>query len=162
MKATTKRSIQLYEQLSGKAQASLVFNLLAEQNADEAHRVHESAKWIYGRFKDPDYSEWSQRMTNVALLCGIRYWQLAAQRNAAMIVIAESDDDAELPIACVKAIGQRMQAIKKALSDLCDQHGFDYQAALKLADIPEGEPSQDYDEGFYSSWRKDMLECLPA
>lgn len=159
MKQTTKRSLRLYETLTPKQQAALTFQLLAEQNAEEAVRVHDAAAWRYGRFKDATYTEWRDRFQNVCMIVGIEYWRLNCHRHAVMLAMAENLD---LEPEYVKKISARLASLQAVLQDLCVQHGFDHSAALTLAGVPkQGTTDNASDSNYYQDWLNNLNDCLP-
>src|SRR5699024_3077416 len=119
MNRNTKRSVSLYENLTPKQQAAVCFNFLGEQDAQEASRVHEAVAWKTGRFKDADYTDWRDAMQSVCLIIGLEYWRLAAQRMAALAIMAEREGELyELADVNIKTLGERMAALQAVLRDL--------------------------------------------
>src|SRR5699024_2449884 len=140
------------------------FNFLGEQDAQEASRVHEAVAWKTGRFKDADYTDWRDAMQSVCLIIGLEYWRLAAQRMAALAIMAEREGELyELADVNIKTLGERMAALQAVLRDLCNKHGFDYQAACNLSTVPKHiNDAIKVDQAFYDERYADLQECLPG
>lgn len=172
MKMTTKKSIDLYKHLSPKQLAALTLQSMANLDANEVGKIRSAVPWKQYNCIDAAYTDWRDAFHAVVLVWSTEYWRqcflCAATLNRVQSLTSAADDQLDDAFDSIRKQLQqcvaRQLAHSKVLYDLCNAHGFDYDAALKLAGAPDRcNPLDDgdIDEAFYQQWYQDLTECLP-
>ena len=172
MSLITKRSVKLYEGLAPKQLAALTLQSMANLDADEADKIRSAVAWREYRCIDAAYTDWRDAFHSVVLVWSVEYWRqcfLYASTLSRLQSLTSAADDQ--PSDAFDSMHEQLQqcvarqlAHSKVLHDLCNAHGFDYNAVLKLAGVPDRcNPLDDgdIDEAFYQQWFSDLSECLP-
>lgn len=172
MKPLTKRSVKLYEGLAPKQLAALTLQSLASLDADEADKIRSAVPWKQYSCIDAAYTDWRDAFNSVVLVWSVEYWRqrflYAATLNRLQSLASAADDQ---PSDAFDSTHERLQqclarqlAHSKVLHDLCSAHGFEYNAMLKLAGVPDRcNPLDDgdIDQAHYQQWFDDLSQCLP-
>lgn len=165
MSRTTQRSIKLYETLTNKQKAAVFIELAATQDSDEADRLLSQVERRTYSAPHVAYTSWCDSFTSVCAIIGLEFWRQCFLHSQALLVMSENEKLENIaPEAAMLALGKQL-ALQAVLKELCHQHGFDYEAACKLATIP-AEPTSEAlelaDRDYYSKMLADLEECLPA
>lgn len=171
MKPTTKRSVKLYEGLAPKQLAALTLQSMANLDADETDKIRSAVAWKQYNCIDAAYTDWRDAFFSVVLVWSAEYWR---QRFLYAVTLnrlqgltqpdAGQPDDYDCIVEQLQQCLARQLAHSKVLHDLCNAHGFEYDAVLKLAGVPDRcNPlgDGDIDQAFYQQWFSDLSECLP-
>ena len=172
MKQTTKRSVKLYEGLAPKQLAALTLQSMANLDANEVGKIRSAVPWKQYNCIDAAYTDWRDAFHTVVLVWSTEYWRqcfiyASTLSRLQSLTSAADDPPGDQFDSLRKQLQQcvaRQLAHSKVLYDLCNAHGFDYDAALKLAGAPDRcNPLDDgdIDEAFYQQWYDDLSECLP-
>lgn len=172
MKQTTKRSVKLYEGLAPKQLAALTLQSMANLDANEVGKIRSAVPWKQYNCIDAAYTDWRDAFHTVVLVWSTEYWRqcfiYASTLSRLQSLTSAADDQLDDAFDSIRKQLQqcvaRQLAHSKVLYDLCNAHGFDYDAALKLAGAPDRcNPLDDgdIDEAFYQQWYDDLSECLP-
>ncbi|MDY0206976.1 MAG: hypothetical protein RBR82_10180 [Pseudomonas sp.] len=172
MKQTTKRSVKLYEGLAPKQLAALTLQSMADMNAEEVDKIRGAVPWKQYNCIDAAYTDWRDAFHTVVLVWSVEYWRqcfiYASTLSRLQSLTSAADDQLDDAFDSIRKQLQqcvaRQLAHSKVLYDLCNAHGFDYNAVLKLAGVPDRcNPLDDgdIDQAFYQQWFGDLSECLP-
>ena len=172
MKPTTKRSVKLYQGLAPKQLAALTLQNMANLDADEVDKIRGAVAWKQYSCIDAAYTDWRDAFHSVVLVWSAEYWRqrflYAATLNRLQSLTqpdaGQPDDDYDCIVEQLQQCLARQLAHSKVLYDLCNAHGFEYDAVLKLAGVPDRcNPLDDcdIDQAFYQQWFSDLSECLP-
>ena len=175
MKPLTKRSVKLYEGLTPKQLAALTLQTMADMNAEEADKIRSAVVWKQYSCIDAAYTDWRDAFHSVVMVWTAEYWRqcflyastLSRLTSLTSLTSAANDqpDDAfdstheQLQQCVARQLGH-----SKVLHDLCNAHGLDYNAVIKLAGVPDRcNPLDegDIDPAHYQQWFGDLSECLP-
>ncbi|MDY0206064.1 MAG: hypothetical protein RBR82_05490 [Pseudomonas sp.] len=172
MKPLTKRSVKLYEGLAPKQLAALTLQSMADMNTEETDKIRSAVAWREYRCIDSAYTDWRDAFNSVIMVWTAEFWRL-------MFIYASScsrlqsqlrpdadqlNDGFDVTIEQLQQHTARQLAHSKVIYDLCNAHGFEYNAVLKLAGVPDRYnplDDGDIDEAFYQQWFGDLSECLP-
>jgi hypothetical protein len=145
MSTNTKRSAQLYGHLSPKQRAALACKYTAQGNEAERNLVYTATPRLTYWALEANFRQWHSAFLSLAMFAGREYWRAQAGRMAALhfqITVSELDHKA---LIAADALAERWDTktatIRQAFTDLCELHGFDTGAMLKLADMPAKEIS---------------------
>ncbi len=172
MKPLTKRSVKLYEGLAPKQLAALTLQSMANLDANEVGKIRSAVPWKQYNCIDAAYTDWRDAFHSVVLVWSVEFWRqcflYASTLSRLQSLTSAADDQLDDAFDSIRKQLQqcvaRQLAHSKVLYDLCNAHGFDYDAALKLAGAPDRcNPLDDgdIDEAFYQQWFGDLSECLP-
>lgn len=172
MKQITKRSVKLYEGLAPKQLAALTLQSMANLDADETDKIRSAVAWKQYSCIDAAYTDWRDAFHSVVLVWSVEYWRqcflyastLSRLQSLTRLDAGQPDDAFDSMHEQLQQCNARQLAHSKVLHDLCNAHGFDYNAVLKLAGVPDRcNPldDDDIDEAFYQQWFGDLSECLP-
>lgn len=172
MKPLTKRSVKLYQGLAPKQLAALTLQNMADMNAEEVDKIRCAVPWKQYNCIDSAYTDWRDAFHSVVLVWSVEYWRqcflYAATLNRLQSQLRpdadQLNDGFDVTIEQLQQHTARQLAHSKVLYDLCSAHGFDYNAVLKLAGVPDRcNPLDDgdIDQAFYQQWFSDLSECLP-
>lgn len=165
MSRITKRSVKLYETLTNKQKAAVFIELAATQDSDEADRLLSQVERRTYSAPHVAYTSWRDSFTSVCAIIGMDFWRQCFLHSQALLVMSENERLEDIALkAARQALGKQL-ALQAVLKELCHQHGFDYEAACKLATIP-AEPTSEAlelaDQDYYNKMLADLEECLPA
>lgn len=165
MSRNTQRSVKLYDTLTNKQKAAVFIELAAMQDSDEADRLLSQVERRTYSAPHVAYTSWCNSFMNICLIIGMEFWRQCFLHSQALLVMSENERLEDIaPKAARLALGKQL-ALQAVLNELCHQHGFDYEAACKLATIPAEPPSEALelaDRDYYSKMLADLEECLPA
>lgn len=172
MSHITKRSVKLYEGLAPKQLAALTLQSMADMNAEEVDKIRSAVPWKQYSCIDVAYSDWRDAFHSVVLVWTAEYWRqcfLYASTLSRLQSLTSAADDQPSDAfdsmhGQLQQCNARQLALSKVLYDLCNAHGLEYNAVLKLAGVPDRcNPLDDgdIDEAFYQQWFSDLSECLP-
>ena len=172
MKPLTKRSVKLYEGLAPKQLAALTLQSMADMNAEEVDKIRGAVAWKQYSCIDAVYTDWRDGFHSVVLVWTAEFWRqcflyastLSRLQSLTRLDAGQPDDAFDSTHEQLQQCLARQLAHSKVLYDLCNAHGFDYNAVLKLAGVPDRcNPLDDgdIDEAFYQQWFGDLSECLP-
>ena len=164
MSTNTKRSAQLYGHLSPKQRAALACKYIAQGNEAEENLIYAATPRLTYWALESDFRKWHSAFLSLAMLAGREYWRAQAGRMAALhfqITVSELDHKA---LIAADALAERWDTktatIRQAFTDLCELHGFDTGAMLKLADIPAKEISDSYTPPPDPDYLQELLELF--
>lgn len=143
MKATSKRSIELYQALSHKQQAVLCFELAASQDHDEIERLVSQVERRDYSTPHVEYIQWRQSLFSLSQVWAGMYWRqlffqatsvckMLTNKETTAEAIATADDQCE----AANQARRRQAALQAVLIDLCHQHGLSLDAMVKLSGVP--------------------------
>ncbi|HZJ92952.1 MAG TPA: hypothetical protein VFD09_07740 [Thiopseudomonas sp.] len=172
MKPLTKRSVKLYEGLAPKQLAALTLQSMADMNVEEADKIRGAVVWREYRCIDAAYTDWRDAFSSVVLIWTAEYWRqcflyastLSRLQSLTRLDAGQPDDAFDSMHKQLQQCVARQLAHSKVLYDLCNAHGLEYNAVLKLAGVPDRYnplDDGDIDEAFYQQWFGDLSECLP-
>lgn len=167
MSALTKRSVKLYEGLSPKQLAALTLQNMANLDADEVDKIRGAVAWKQYNCIDTAYTDWRDAFHSVVMVWTAEFWRqcfLYASTLSRLQSLTQPNDAFDSMHEQLQQCVARQLAHSKVLYDLCNEHGFEYNAVLKLAGVPDRcNPLDegDIDEAFYQRWFDDLSECLP-
>lgn len=164
MSRNTQRSVKLYDTLTNKQKAAIFIEIAAMQDGDEADRLLSQVERRTYSAPHVAYTSWCDSFTSVCTIIGMDFWRQCFLHSQALLVISENEKLENIaPEAARQALGKTL-ALQLVLKELCEQHGFDYEAACKLATIP-AEPTSEAlelaDQDYYSKMLADLEGCLP-
>lgn len=164
MNKNTQRSVKLYETLTNKQKAAVFVQLAATQDSDEADRLLSQVERRTYSAPHVAYTSWCNSFTSVCAIIGMDFWRQCFLHSQALLVMSENERLEDIaPKAARLALGKQL-ALQAVLKALCEQHGFDYEAACELATIP-AEPTSEAlelaDQDYYSKMLAELNECLP-
>lgn len=165
MSRNTQRSVKLYDTLTNKQKAAVFIELAATQDSDEADRLLSQVERRTYSAPHVAYTSWCDSFTSVCAIIGMDFWRQCFLHSQALLVMSENEKLENIASEAARlALGKQL-ALQAVLKELCHQHGFDYEAACKLATIP-AEPNSEAlelaDQDYYSKMLADLEECLPA
>ncbi|HZJ93457.1 MAG TPA: hypothetical protein VFD09_10305 [Thiopseudomonas sp.] len=173
MKQITKRSVKLYQGLAPKQLAALTLQSMADMNAEEVDKIRSAVVWREYRCIDTAYTDWRDAFHSVVLVWTAEFWRqcflyastLSRLQSLTRLDAGQPDDAFDSTHEQLQQCVARQLAHSKVLYDLCNEHGFEYNAVLKLAGVPDRYnplDDGDIDEAFYQQWYDDLSECLPS
>lgn len=178
MLATTKRSTALYGHLSNPQKAALCFQLLCNQDEEEARRVMQSAERFTYRMTDAEFYHWHNAFGSLVALFAIMYWRIESRRAYAVGALISVDLCDHLSYAqgrtldeekgselleLSRTIGTQQAALVAAMQEHCKQYRLDWNAVLLFADIaPECLPKEAPHTDWLERYRKELGELLPS
>ena len=144
MSTNTKRSAQLYGHLSPKQRAALACKYIAQGNEAEENLIYAATPRLTYWALESDFRKWHSAFLSLAVLAGREYWRARAGLMAALhFQIAKSEPPPKKALIAADTLAERWRTktvtIRQAFTDLCELHGFDTGAMLKLADMPAKE-----------------------
>lgn len=160
---------KLYDVLTNKEKASLVFRYTADKNDLEIDRIETSVPWKNYDCIDFNYRRWRNGFIHMACFWSIAHWQLRARQMSAFgnVVVYKHKrshkeaDDAVLEALQVEAC---LLALDRALESTCKEHGLDVGTVRRFASTdvykpvyPDVEPDQKYQ----IEMQLNMTRCLP-
>ena len=172
MNPTTKRSLNLYDCLSPKQLAVLLFEAAAEQDADEIGKIRGAVKWKQYNCIDAEFSDFRDAWHGVVMVWSNEVWRQLflhsslmnrLQRHRGEKVTKDSIQESETIIEKLEQQRGLQSALNKVMRDLCVEHGVNYNKVIKFTGTPERyNPLDAVDQAFYQQWFGDLSECLPA
>lgn len=159
MSKNTQRSVKLYETLTNKQKAAVFIELAATQDSDEADRLLSQVERRTYSAPHVAYTSWCNSFTSVCAIIGMDFWR-QSYLHAYAILKADAES---VPEAAEQALGKTL-ALQLVLKELCNRHGFSYEAACEIASLPKELPanaSELANLDYYSKMLADLNECLP-
>lgn len=146
-----KRLERLYEGLTAKETATLVFSHLSRGNTAEADRIRELVSLKLCRVPDPEHVDHFERLRRFTLHYGLLRWRYEAHRRTAEGFLvrchgdpdAEDDQHAQEWLEAWKLWDTRLVCLDTAVGSVCSGHGVDMADVRRLAGVdgpyqPEG------------------------
>lgn len=165
MSRNTERSVKLYDTLTNKQKAAVFIELVASRDGEEIERLTSKVERKIYRQPDSAYQAWGNSFMNICLIIGMEFWRQCFLNAQALLVMSENERLEDIaPEAARLALGKQL-ALQAVLNELCEQHGFNYEAACELATIPAETTSEALelaDQDYYSKMLADLEECLPT
>lgn len=161
MSRNTQRSVKLYETLTSKQKAAVFIELVAAEDADEIERLHSKVE----RKAYRQFQAWGDRFINVCAIIGMEFWRQSFLRSHTLLLMAEGELPGDVSPETARQAQGKTLALRLVLGTLCDRHGFDHEAACKIATLPS-EPIADFaalaDMDYFNQWLTELEELLPA
>jgi len=135
---TTDRISKLYDSLTTKQRAALVFNHWGSKDEAEIARIAQSIPVLNYRGRDPTFFSWVNDFSEMASAWAILHWRgrcaslgamwvgYALMRQHEYVKADESFQEASQGEA-------RLLALDVALDDVCSAHGIDSNVVRQLA-----------------------------
>ena len=140
-----KRIERLYESLTPKETATLVFCHLSQGNVAEADRIRDLVPIKCYRMPDAEHSDWFERLRRFTLYYAMERWRYQAHAFAATAVIlhcyhSDKPEDEEPGRVCFEAWQHwesNLLSLDAALEAVCTKHKVD-AAIVRLMASTDG------------------------
>jgi hypothetical protein len=132
---------KLYKHMSSKELALLAFANLANRDELEQARIIDAVPRHTYSCLDATFSEYLDRVFNMACCWSIQYWQCQARlmaANGCLLAHLKDKDDIQqwaLDDEIRDHHARRLAAVEVALVELCQEHGIDIEAVKQIAGI---------------------------
>lgn len=148
MSMITKRSIQLYKQLTPKQLAAVAAGI---HDPDELIILGKTVERKTYRMMDADFLDWSDWFFKISTVLGMAFWKAKASHlkmlgSVRQLTNKELDEREQ---AILDKVAQsiplsraNMKAALEAMRQLSELHGFKFADALHLTDIDQHEVEQ--------------------
>ena len=135
---TPNRITKLYDSLTTKQRAALVFNHSGDSNEVEIRRISATIPVISYRSRDPEYFCWLNYFFEMASTWAITHWRgrcatLAAMWSGYTSTRQHNYTGAETSFQEAQQGEGRLMALDDALDAVCNDHGIDPAAVRRLA-----------------------------
>lgn len=165
MNRNTQRSVKLYDTLTNKQKAAVFIELAATQDGDEADRLLSQVERRTYSAPHVAYTSWCDSFTSVCTIVGMEFWRQCFLHSQALLVMSENEKLENIaPEAARQALGKTL-ALQLVLKELCELHGFNYEAACEIATLPKEPPINALelaDQDYYSKMLAELEQCLPV
>lgn len=145
MSIITKRSIQLYKQLTPKQLAAVAAGIHDHEELSILGKTVERKTY---RMMDAAFLDWSDWFFKISTVLGMAFWQakaghLTMMGGANQLANEELDEREQAMldkvIQNIPLARANMKSALEAMRQLSEQHGFKFTDALRLADIDQHE-----------------------
>lgn len=141
----TDRIAKLYEGLTPREKALLVFSHLSNKNTAEADRVTATVPTRIYRMADCQHTDWFEGLRRLAMLFALEYWRYSAHNQAShgmlLYLYRAVEDEAEEMVDPVlegwKHWETCLLTLEAAVKAVCDKRGIDLNAVRRFANIEE-------------------------
>ncbi len=138
-----RRLERLYEGLTPKETATLVYTHLSRGNVAEADRIRDLVPMKVYRLPDPDHTDHFERLRRATLYYGMERWRYQAHCYAASGVMlhgysSSEQEDQERGQECFEAWQvweTRLLSLDAALEAVCGKHGVDIADVRRMAGV---------------------------
>jgi hypothetical protein len=137
------RIAKLYEGLTAKEAATLVFTHLSRGNVAEANRISDLVPVKCYRITDFEHTDWFERLRRVTLYYGMERWCYQAHVFAATAFIfhwyhthdAEDDERGQACFEGWQYWETQLLTLDAALETVCTKHNIDVATVRHLASV---------------------------
>jgi hypothetical protein len=138
-----KRIGRLYEGLTAKETATLVYSHLSKGNVSEADRIRDLVPLKVYRLPDPDHTDHFERLRRATLYYAMERWRYQAHCLAASGIVvhfyqSENEQDQERSQQCFEAWQvweTRLLSLDAALEAVCALHCVDIADLRRMAGV---------------------------
>ncbi len=138
-----RRLERLYEGLSPKETATLVFSHLSRGNVAEADRIRDLVPMKVYRLPDPEHVDHFERLRRATLYFAMEHWRyharcLAASGFVVQCYRSQNPEIEERVQACFDAWTlweTRLLSLDAALDAICNKHGVDVADVRRMAGV---------------------------
>jgi len=138
-----RRLERLYEGLTPKETATLVFSHLSRGTVTEADRIRDLVPLKVYRLPDPEHVDHFERLRRATLYYAMERWRYEAHCFAASSIVvhfyqSEDEQDQERSQQCFEAWlvwETRLLSLDAALEAVCSKHGVDVADVRRMAGI---------------------------
>jgi hypothetical protein len=135
---TTNRITKLYDSLTAKQRAALMFNHWAAKDDFEVERIARSVPIVSYRGRDPQHLRWLNDFSEMASAWGLLHWRgrcatLAAMWAGYAFMRQHEYEQADESFQEASQGEARLLALDAALNSVCSAHGIDPSAVRELA-----------------------------
>lgn len=138
-----RRLERLYEGLSPKETATLVYSHLSRGNVAEADRIRDLVPMKVFRLIDPEHTDHFERLRRATLYFAMERWRYQAHCSAASGIVvhfykSENEQDQERSQQCFAAWRvweTRLLSLDAALEAVCAKHGVDIADVRRMAGV---------------------------
>jgi hypothetical protein len=133
-----QRLDKVYEGLSNREKANLAFGCVARADKAGAERIDATLSWKTYRALDLDFFDRVHRLGDFAFFWAVQYWRTKCATTAALGLVArawakEDDRLTEQALGMLEEAEGRLLALLTMLDEICQAHGVDKEAVLKIA-----------------------------
>jgi hypothetical protein len=138
-----RRLERLYEGLSPKETATLVYSHLSRGNIAEADRIRDLVPMKVYRLPDPEHTDHFERLRRATLYYSMERWRFQAHCYAASGIVvhfyqSEDEQDQACSQQCFEAWQvweTRLLSLDAALESVCARHGVDIADVRRMAGV---------------------------
>lgn len=131
---TPKQVKRLYDGLTPREQANMVFAAVARRDNAEADVILNRVERVAYRIPHLDYSKRILSLQALMFAYGVEFWRIRALMfSVCKAAGAEAENAA-------KRFFQQILALEVALADICDRFNVDINAIKTMAQCPDNEP----------------------
>ena len=145
---------KIYEQMSLRERAQLVFKCLSTQDEKTMDAIRSTVDRKHYTAYDIEYSESIQGLYDAAILWGFKYHQVTSQYYAYLYLWEQEDRREKEMSDSLKSIldgfglsRKKLQVLFYLLDELAEKHGFDKKTVLPIAEIGDSQECK-YPESF--------------